>query len=98
MPCLSDACAHWDGESLVDQRRLRTGALALDASSLETDTIDEVRLQIGTISAGIAALQSLDDLGPEANARASRDEQELWKRLKALEQRCRDLEGKKVTP
>ena len=84
--------------SLVDQRRLRTGTFALDASSQEAATIEEVRHQIGVVSAGIAALQSLDDLGADANARAMADEQELWKRMKALEARLSQLEGKKVTP
>lgn len=77
--------------SLVDQRRLRTGALALEVSAQEPETIGELRHQIGVVGAGIAALQSLDDLGPEANARASADEQELWKRMKVLEERLEVL-------
>jgi len=75
--------------SAVDRRRLRDGAHALEVSSHAPQTGDDVRAQIAVISDGIAALQSLDDLGPEANACAARDEQELWKRLKALEQRLK---------
>ena len=62
------------------------------------ETIDVARAQLEAVVAGIAALQSLDDLGPEANERASRDEQELWKRMKVLEQRLKVLEGKATTP
>lgn len=69
----------------TDQRRLRDGAHALDVSAKPGSTIAEVRAQLDTVHAAIAAMQSLDDLGPEANARAHRDEQELWKRLKMLD-------------
>ena len=84
--------------SVIDQRRLRDGATALDVSGRPAETIDEVRQQISVVHDGIAALQSLDDLGPEANAQASRDEQELWKRMKVLERRLNDLEGKVTKP
>lgn len=52
----------------------------------------EVRAQIETVHDAIAAMQSLDDLGAEANARAHRDEQELWKRLRTLEAHLAQLE------
>jgi len=84
--------------SAVDQRRLRDGASALEASAHMPQTIDETKRQIERVYSGIAALQSLDDLGPEANERAQRDEQELWKRMKALEKRLVELEGKAGTP
>ena len=84
--------------SAIDQRRLRDGASALEVSSQAAETIEEVRRQLGVVHDGIAAMQSLDDLGPEANERASRDEQELWKRLKTLEQRLALLEGKTEKP
>ena len=84
--------------SAIDQRRLRDGATALEASGQTAETIDEVRRQLSVVHDGIAALQSLDDLGPEANERASRDEQELWKRLKTLERRLAQLEGKADKP
>lgn len=84
--------------SAVDQRRLCDGRNALEVSSREAETIADVRSHLGVVDAGIAALQSLDDLGPEANELASRDEQELWKRMKALEQRLKDLEGKAGKP
>lgn len=78
----------------TDQRRLRDGAHALDISAQPASTIAEVRAQLETVHAAIAAMQSLDDLGPEANARAYADEQELWKRLKTLEARLDQLDGK----
>ena len=84
--------------SAIDQRRLRDGATALDVSSRPAETIDAVRSQLEVVVAGIAALQSLDDLGPETNERASRDEQELWKRMKVFELRLKDLEGKAAKP
>ena len=80
--------------SPIDQRRLCDGANALEVSSHAPQTLAEVKNQLEIVSAGIAAMQSLDDLGPEANERASRDEQELWKRLRALELRAKQLEGK----
>jgi hypothetical protein len=57
-------------------------------------TIAEVQEQLEMVHAAIAAMQSLDDMGPEANARAHRDEQELWKRMKALDLRLGQLAGK----
>ena len=82
--------------SAVDQRRLRDGAHALDVSSRAPETLDEARSQLEVVHAGIAALQSLDDLGEEANERAERDQQELWKRMKVLDERLKGLEGTKV--
>lgn len=70
--------------SIIDQRRLRDGAHALEVSGREPETTDEIRSQLEVVGAGIAALQSLDDLGAEANARAYCDEQVLWKRYEAL--------------
>lgn len=78
----------------TDQRRLRDGAHALDISAQPGSTIAEVHAQLETVHAAIAAMQSLDDLGPEANARAHQDEQELWKRARALEARLKQLEGR----
>ncbi len=80
--------------STIDQRRLRDGARALEVSSREPETADEIRAQLEMVRDGIAALQSLDDLGEEANVRATRDQQELWKRYHALEQKLKDLEEK----
>lgn len=84
--------------SAIDARRLKDGATALDVSSRPAGTAAEIRAQLEAVHDGIAALQSLDDLGPEANAKAHADEQELWRRMRALEKRLTDLEGKKVTP
>lgn len=83
--------------SAIDQRRLRDGAHALDISSRAPETIDDVRSQLEIVHAGIAALQSLDDLGEESNERAARDQLELWKRMKVLDARLKELEGKKAT-
>jgi hypothetical protein len=69
---------------------------ALDVSSRVPETLDEVRSQLEIVHDGIAALQSLDDLGEEANESAERDQQELWKRMKVLDARLKDLEGKTV--
>lgn len=79
--------------SRIDQRRLRDGANALAASSTAPETATEVRAQLGIVGEGIAALQSLDDLGEEANAQAERDQQELWKRHEALTKQLKDLEA-----
>ena len=55
--------------SKIDQRRLNDGAIASSLS--EPTTIQEIEEQIETISDGIRALQSLDDLGSaEANKAA----------------------------
>lgn len=71
--------------SAVDRRRLGDGAHALAVSARTPATIAEARDQLEIVAAAIAAMQSLDDLGPEANERAMRDHDELWKRYKALE-------------
>lgn len=88
--------------SAIDQRRLRDGATALEASNQASDQASETATnlidQISAVRDGIAALQSLDDLGPEANERAERDQQELWKRMKVLEQRLKGIEGKTTKP
>lgn len=84
--------------SLPDERRLRTAAVAISVSAREATTAEETRHQIGVVAAGLAALQSLDDLGEEGNARASADQEELWKRMRTLEARLDQLEGKQVTP
>ena len=80
--------------SFHDQRRLTTGAQALALSYPPADTVAAIWEQIAVVRDGIAALQSLDDLGPVANAQASADEQELWKRIHALETRLKILDGK----
>jgi hypothetical protein len=78
--------------SAVDQRRLRDGARALAGSDTPGQTADELRRQIDSVAAGIAAMQSLDDLGPEGNARALEDQKALWDRLRELEQLLKELE------
>lgn len=79
--------------SLADQRKLIDGARALEVSCKPGQTADEILRQLGAVHEGIAALQSLDDLGSEANAKAFRDEEELWKRMKALADRLTDLDA-----
>lgn len=83
--------------STIDQRRLHDGARALAVSAKEAVTVDEVRAQLAVVHDGLAALQSLDDLGPEANARAFADERKLWKRYETLSSRLRQLEGKETS-
>jgi len=80
--------------SATDHRRLRDGARALDVSAQTGETAAELRGQISAVHDGIAALQSLDDLGPEGNEQAFRDEQELWKRMATLEAHLKQLEDK----
>lgn len=78
--------------SVIDRRRLRDGAHALAVSARTPATIAETRAQLEVVSDGIAAMQSLDDLGPEGNAQAMHDHDELWKRYKALKEQLADLE------
>jgi hypothetical protein len=67
----------------LDQRRLRDGRLALDASQeLSAMTIVQLRELRDTLFDGALALQSLDDLGsPEANRAAWNDCVELDRRI-----------------
>jgi hypothetical protein len=81
--------------SAIDERRLADGARALEVSAEPKATADEILVQLGVVHVGIAARQSLDDLGPEANAKAHADEQELWKRMKKLTDRLTQLEGQR---
>jgi len=80
--------------SAIDRRRLHTGAQALVATEKLPETIAEIRAQLEVVHDGIAALQSLDDLGSEANARAESDQRELWKRYEAHKSKLKQLEGK----
>lgn len=84
--------------SLHDQRRLKTGAQALSLSHPPASTAAAIWEQIAAVRDGIAALQSLDDLGPVANAQASTDEQELWKRMSTLEARLKSLPATNEEP
>lgn len=79
--------------SAIDRRRLNDGAAALERSAQRPETIAEVRVQLSIVGEGIAALQSLDDLGPGGNARAMRDQEELWARHRALKKQLVELEG-----
>ena len=84
--------------SPIDQRRLRDGARALEVSATLPATVAEARAQLETVGEGLAALQSLDDLGPTANDQASHDERELWKRHEAIVLHLRQLEQKEPRP
>jgi len=72
--------------SAIDERRLRDGASAMRSpqnyDDMSIDELEELRVQLRD---GVAAMQSLDDLGsPEANATAMRDMDELFKRYDAV--------------
>lgn len=68
----------------VDQRRLNDGARAMQESETEPTTRAEAMYQMTTLSIGIAALQSLDDLGSQANQKAWDDMLKLQERYYAL--------------
>lgn len=80
--------------SLIDQRRLGDSTRALELSVEPGQSADEILKQLGVVHEGIAALQSLDDLGAEANAKAFADEEELWRRMKILADRLTELDAK----
>jgi len=65
----------------IDSRRLLDGQRALDVSATLPKTLAESRQQCAAIVDGIAALQSLDDLGPALNAQVFNDVKTLWERL-----------------
>ena len=72
----------------VDQRRLADGAEALRQSRRDPQTIEQAREIYESLSDGIRALQSMDDLGsPEANEAA-------WDDMLYLEKERRTLEAK----
>jgi hypothetical protein len=77
--------------SVIDQRRLDDGDRAIAESSVPGQSAAELRRQIAAVSDAIAAMQSLDDLGPEANAKAFCGQKTLWDRLRMLEQRLKIL-------
>lgn len=74
--------------SKIDARRLRDGASA--ASLPEPKTVEEIQAQLEVLGDGIAAMQSLDDLGsPEAN-------QQAWDDMCALSKRYEELKARLV--
>ena len=76
--------------SKIDQRRLNDGAEA--ATLGEPETIEDIGGQIETISDGILALQSLDDLGSEeANDDAWNQMLELQEKRNVLKEKLRSL-------
>lgn len=77
--------------SKVDQRRLRDGARAMTLT--EVKSLIAKKEQLVEIADGIRALQSLDDLGEEANERAWNDMLELEKRHRKLEKEIDELES-----
>lgn len=74
--------------SQADRRRLTDGYEALRICTVyDLDQLRgtaEVRARVEIAQNGIVALQSLDDLGPEGNAIASRALRELQQRRDAL--------------
>lgn len=75
--------------SPIDQRRLRDGELALTIPS--PTTIEETRRQISAFRDGIAGLQSLDDLGSDANVYAGKLHDALQRRLRTLDRLLANL-------
>lgn len=74
--------------SAVDQRRLRDGARALALP--EPKTREEIDAALVVISDGILAMQSLDDLGEEANKKAHADLAELFRREERLKAQLKE--------
>lgn len=68
--------------SSLTRRRIQDGERAINLG--EPTTKEEIRVQIETISDGIRAIQSTDDLGPEMNKRLCEDEKVLWEKLGGL--------------
>jgi hypothetical protein len=73
------------GPSAIDRRRLRDGAAASGLG--EPQTREEVKEQLQQLADGIRAMQSLDDLGPEENAR-------VWSEMTALGKKYDQLKVK----
>ncbi len=70
------------GISAVDRRRLDDGARALAATEPPETDLGAWRDYVEQLAAAVAAMQSLDDLGAEANQKAWSDQltlQEKWK-------------------
>ncbi len=81
--------------SKVDRRRLNDGNAAMEVDISKPLTAVEIRSQMASLSDGICALQSLDDLGSEAaNQNAWDDMLELQRRYGVLEVKLKALEGK----
>lgn len=80
--------------SPVTTRRLGDGERALKRSFPTTDNKNELIAYRDELHAGIAALQSLDDLGSEqANQAAWDDMLELQKRYDQAVDRIKELKG-----
>jgi hypothetical protein len=77
----------------LDQRRLRDGQAALCLKPPNTEA--EIVAQINQLHDAIAAMQSLDDLGPEANDAAMRDNDILLEKLRILEVRYEEFRAAK---
>jgi hypothetical protein len=70
-----------------DRRRIADGERALALPTPQS--IDEIREQLEIIHTGMLALQSLDDLGEEANRRAHENLRELERRYEAFTERLK---------
>ena len=78
--------------SLVTKRRLRDGAEAMNLEVRTDVGLDQLIDLRNQLHDGIAALQSLDDLGSEeANQRAWDDMLELQKRYAKVEKQIKKL-------
>ena len=76
----------------IDRRRLNDGDEAMGLS--QPETVEELEAYISQLGDGIAALQSLDDLGSEeANNRAWEDARELCRRHTEAKKKLAELKG-----
>ena len=75
------------GISSVDRRRLDDGARALAAIEPPQTDVGALRDYVEQLAAAVAAMQSLDDFGSEANQKA-------WSDLLALQEKWKDAERK----
>lgn len=85
--------------SKIDQRRLRDGARALALPKPKTigEMIEEMERQLEVMRDGLAALQSLDDLGSsKANEKAWDDLLTLHKRYETIEAVIAELRAVEV--
>ena len=76
-------CGHMEeSQSPVAKRRLKDVATAMKVSV--KGTARDLKAQLELVHDGIAAVQSLDDLGPPLNRQLAENEKELWAKRKAI--------------
>lgn len=89
------ASAAENGVSAVDRRRLDDGARALAAVEPALDDTLAWRRYVEELQSAVAAMQSLDDLGPDANKKAWNDLLALQEKWKKAERKLAELRGKR---